>query len=199
MQVSVNYKCVLITPTGEFKEHVITLTPSLSTDSSRAALIDHMQDQNCSYYTGKVAKAIYPFESYCYAFFESVAETPNYSPNPIATQISNNIYSYDDTDKSCPDGICVYGNYYVVHVDYFGAIFDLSPKGFVQLYNRYHTLHGSAIRICSNRITDDPNVPGTTYDAGDEDDCDAEEANDCDTEDVDDCDTEPNPTPSMQQ
>lgn len=148
MQNPNNYICVLITPSGEYQSHTLTI----SGDENIAVLLtEQMNNLGCYLFTARVAKALVPEESYCFAFFQGKEESADYAYNPTATKIINNIYCLDNQElvTKC------YGNCYIVHFDHFSQIHDLSPEGFVELYNVYHTSNGPIPR--QNRINTESN------------------------------------------
>lgn len=122
-------------------------------DINMATVAENMKIKcGCYHHVQNVAKALFPDQSFYFAFFESNSETSGKKFNKIASHIVNNVYNSDVEQEKNQSKIKCYGNCYILHIDQDFKIYDVGLNMFVNLYNKIHTSNGIEERNFMNRL-----------------------------------------------
>lgn len=124
----------------------------------------------CEYYKPNIAKAIYPDNSFYYAFYQDKTSDGGKPHNKLATHLVNSSYNSDfglekfandqllenPTRNSTYNKYQCYGNCYIICLDSNFNLYDVGINMFINNYNKIHTALGPKDRCYINRLYKNP-------------------------------------------
>lgn len=152
--------CIQITPNQRIYQFKIKFDFSdlQSQNDSCNSVLYSMQSKmkllyGCNFYKPRIAKAIYPDNTFFHAFYQDDSSEDGKPLNTIASHLINYIYNCDNsyntptnTNKKC------YGSCYIICLDDTFYPIDSSTDTFINSYNKVHTTSGVDERGYFNRI-----------------------------------------------
>lgn len=152
-------KCLVISVTGkiycfktDFNLEINGPDNSSQNKMSLPLIIENMKSlYDCNHYKPKIAKSIYPENSYYYAFFQSDFENINAPYNKIGTHIINGNYNTFKKDNN----IKCYGKCYILCINNFFDVYDCALNDFISSHNLVYTINGAEERKDTEKIFKD--------------------------------------------
>ena len=105
----------------------------------------------CGNYKPRIGKALYPDNSFYYAFYQDSMANEGKPFNPLATHIINCNYNTNNTNTGNNKLQC-YGNCYIICLDPDFNPCDCGIDMFINNFNKVYTLNGTEEREYTNRI-----------------------------------------------
>jgi hypothetical protein len=146
---------LIIKPDGKVSQDVMTFDLTINQkiinfdmNMNLEKICENMKSiYGCKYHKKNVALAMFPNNTYYWAFYEDNNKS-NKILNKVATHIINSSYCNNNISNinNC------YGDCYIIHFDEKYNFFDTSPDGFVNSYNTIQTSKGQDQRIFKNRL-----------------------------------------------